>query len=1145
MSFLAALPANIGKLASTLPTFDQAFLIEKGGLYRLLFETATLTERTNTWRQAFDEALTLETLVKFSLSIDSALLWEKEAIKQYITISFPFLAAYPTNLVKLAFPYYPTSEIVSTAEAVSLFRSILDVALLSEAVNTWRGVMEVPLQLVESVIPPITIFRVSDIPLALQELLIGPIVYLFLEDSFSISEVAQYWESCAQPLRLVEDYTYVILPSDHNLPAKYHRAIPRFAESLLSRIINLAPVIPLAYSKYFVEEYRRLVRELYMLSSRLRTVYTEEEAQAKGLPITLSRILTSDINDRVICWQHQVELMSRAYEVLVTACQRVAYYMKQEKGIDWSCPYLDELLSHFHAASMYAAQMQEVKAGDIFTAAIHNVHANAWNELLLSACRVGAVYYSLRDALETLRAYRQWGYDSAKRGRVPFKGPDMPFLYYLLLYTELGYTEFGGCAVSFGGTVYMPLNWWPGLAILGLEYGLSAVVETDYYVFGSPCIFRPPWYRRIVAFGDNSGTVYAIYPYGLIVWQHVVPGFIYPCITCWNEEVLYPGTRAHEVRAINHDGELLWKYEVDGPAWSAIAVHENGNVYALVDTVDKMYSFTKDGMLRWSYSGPSGYAKGVSVDENGVAYAGGYDPYFWAINPDGTLKFRVTLSDSFRGHTCIDTEGNTYVFDWSGMLYKISPEGEVLWSIGPLEYLCAPALTVDEKGDIYFTNAEYRCYIWCVSSTGSVKWQLLTSSDYVFWAYFSGPVAIPYEGMLTAIPSTGYLHVVTSAYESAYDYYGQALADAANTSHVPFYGPSVPTLSLAWTEYIEGGEVIHPFIAVDMNGNLHYIVEIKSRNWAFHYVRSSLGELLYSGYIERAAPEWAGRALALGFYSRVPLGLQPLVYFISVYSRLYLEGYVLGVGLAARAQLHGDYGDMLYATKLLGKATVYAATFISGYGAFIEKFDYTLSPIWICDLRGRLTPPPGVPAVSDNETVYIQGAAGTGVAVSPNGEILWSVELTGGGMAPVMVIDGDSVAFPRDDGRVYILSSTGTVKAVIEDAVCNVYYVATDSGRRLYTVFAPGYGFTTLKCYDNRGEILWSRLLTGNAVYGPTTDGRDYAYLTTGKLVCVSREGELLWEYETYITLTGPPIIGPGFSIYVASRNTVARITQA
>ncbi|MEM4569792.1 MAG: hypothetical protein QXE66_00625, partial [Desulfurococcaceae archaeon] len=723
MSFLAALPANIGKLASTLPTFDQAFLIEKGGLYRLLFESATLTELTNTWRQAFDEALTLETLVKFSLSIDSALLWEKEAIKQYITISFPFLAAYPTNLVKLAFPYYPTSEIVSTAEAVSLFRSILDVALLSEAVNTWRGVMEVPLQLVESVIPPITILRVSDIPLALQELLIGPILYFFLEDSFSISEVAQYWESCAQPLRLVEDYTHIILPSDHNLPARYHRAIPRFAESLLSRIINLAPVIPLAYSKYFVEEYRRLVRELYMLSSRLRTVYTEEETKAKGLPISLSKIITSDINDRVMCWQHQMELLSKAFEVIVTACQRVAYYMKQEKGIDWSCPYLNEVLNHFNNASVYVAQMREVKAGDILTAAIQNVHVNAWNELLQSVCRIGAIYYSLRDALETIRAYRQWGYDSAKRGRVPFTGPDVPFLYYVFFNIELRYTECAGCAVSFGGTVYIPLNYWPGLAILNLDYGLSAVVEVNAEVFGSPCIFRPPWYHRVVAFGDDSGTVYTIYPYGQIIWQHQLPDFIYPCITCWKEEVLYPGTRAGEVRAINHDGTLRWRYVVNGQVWSAIAVHENGNVYALVDTENKMYSFTKDGMLRWSYSGPSGGSLGVSVDENGVAYAGGYEPYFWAINSDGTLKFRVTLDDYFLGHTCIDNEGNTYVYDWSGWLYKISPNGEIIWILGPFYVECAPTLTVDRKGDIYFTNAEEYVYIWCFSSSGYMKWR--------------------------------------------------------------------------------------------------------------------------------------------------------------------------------------------------------------------------------------------------------------------------------------------------------------------------------------------------------------------------------------------------------------------------------------
>lgn len=299
---------------------------------------------------------------------------------------------------------------------------------------------------------------------------------------------------------------------------------------------------------------------------------------------------------------------------------------------------------------------------------------------------------------------------------------------------------------------------------------------------------------------------------------------------------------------------VIWTVDMPYGIFSGPVIGEENNLYfgSYYNFGDYFYCYNRDGQYIWNYNlgRVSPPRSGIVIDSSNTVYFGASDGYFYALNPNGTLKWEYQTSSAFGfAITNIDLQGNLYLPNDSGQLFSFSPAGNLNWSItyesgfrsrspvfspdgntiyiagrdsnlfalnldGSLKWKLScgkiqSASMVDSEGNIYFMASSY---LYSINSVGNLNWNYFT---------FFNTVAIP------TIDKEGNIYVI------AYD-----------TTCCPYY-PKLVSLShsgeFRW-EYIfddeESDEFRQPLIC-DSEGTVY----VGSTNGYNYYAISSEGKL--------------------------------------------------------------------------------------------------------------------------------------------------------------------------------------------------------------------------------------------------------------------------------------------------------------
>ncbi|MBE0572401.1 MAG: PQQ-binding-like beta-propeller repeat protein [Ignavibacteriaceae bacterium] len=233
---------------------------------------------------------------------------------------------------------------------------------------------------------------------------------------------------------------------------------------------------------------------------------------------------------------------------------------------------------------------------------------------------------------------------------------------------------------------------------------------------------------------------------------------------------------------------IKWTVDMPYGIFSGPVIGEEGNLYfgSYYNFGDYFYCYNTDGDQMWNYKLGKVYPprSGIVVDSSNTIYFGASDKFFYALNPDGTLKWEFGTSAAF-GFTItnIDLQGNLYLPNDSGTLFSFSPLGNLNWNVtyesgfrsrSPVfspdgstiyiagrdsnlfalnldgsikwKFICkqirsAPA--VDNAGNLYFAD---ELYFYSISSDGEINWNY----GELYFDMYSIP-AIDYSGNIFAI----------------------------------------------------------------------------------------------------------------------------------------------------------------------------------------------------------------------------------------------------------------------------------------------------------------------------------------------------------------------------------------------------------
>jgi len=174
------------------------------------------------------------------------------------------------------------------------------------------------------------------------------------------------------------------------------------------------------------------------------------------------------------------------------------------------------------------------------------------------------------------------------------------------------------------------------------------------------------------------------------------------------------------IEACGQAPPVLWTYDVGSTIATSPTLATDGTLY--VQTANALIAVTNNGVVasnRWSFP-VALWAPGTeAVDVSGTVYLTSSDGNLYAINPDGSLKWKYAAAGV--GSTpAIGRDGTIYV-SATGFLNAVTPAGQMKWRafIGEDAGNCSP--TIGSDGTIYIGSVANPA-LFAINADGTQKW---------------------------------------------------------------------------------------------------------------------------------------------------------------------------------------------------------------------------------------------------------------------------------------------------------------------------------------------------------------------------------------------------------------------------------------
>lgn len=235
--------------------------------------------------------------------------------------------------------------------------------------------------------------------------------------------------------------------------------------------------------------------------------------------------------------------------------------------------------------------------------------------------------------------------------------------------------------------------------------------------------------------GSFGGKLYAFYPDGTLKWQHRIanrPITASPALG--PDGTIYLAAELSDLLAVSPDGALKWTFGLEGyggPSSSPL-VGPDGTIYV---GADYLYAVNPDGTPRWRYQTGSYVAGPPALGSDGTVYFPSANSLY-ALNPDGTLKWQAQRQGSYGSAPAVGPDGTVYVNTHLGVLHAFRSDGRLAWTYPSeqgivMDVPSSPSVGFD--GTIYFGGAgRYQGrggYFYAVHPDGTLKWRYFAGCD--------------------------------------------------------------------------------------------------------------------------------------------------------------------------------------------------------------------------------------------------------------------------------------------------------------------------------------------------------------------------------------------------------------------------------
>jgi len=169
-------------------------------------------------------------------------------------------------------------------------------------------------------------------------------------------------------------------------------------------------------------------------------------------------------------------------------------------------------------------------------------------------------------------------------------------------------------------------------------------------------------------------SLYALTPRGDLKWKREgISGS--PVIGA--DGTIYLYDNHSNLQALNPDGSEKWELENIA---EQIAIGSDGTIYASHGS--NVNAISPNGIILWQYHPDDDYRRFnyPIIGSDGVIYLGASDGYFYALNPDCSLRWKCYIGGVTDGSPAIADDGTIYCATQDGNLYAITSSSRGLAS---------------------------------------------------------------------------------------------------------------------------------------------------------------------------------------------------------------------------------------------------------------------------------------------------------------------------------------------------------------------------------------------------------------------------------------------------------------------------------
>jgi outer membrane protein assembly factor BamB len=141
--------------------------------------------------------------------------------------------------------------------------------------------------------------------------------------------------------------------------------------------------------------------------------------------------------------------------------------------------------------------------------------------------------------------------------------------------------------------------------------------------------------------------------------------------------------------ALNRDGNVAWSYHLESfIVESSPVVGADGTVYLAASNPEtgggSVLALGADGKERWRYDVGSRLPFSPTLGPDGTLYVGARNGNLYALNPEGSLKWRASLG-AVSSSVAVGADGIVYVGTGSGYQALSPTDGTQVWAFSPVD----------------------------------------------------------------------------------------------------------------------------------------------------------------------------------------------------------------------------------------------------------------------------------------------------------------------------------------------------------------------------------------------------------------------------------------------------------------------------